>query len=172
MISLDTSVCMKWVKGGERYETESLDLLQRLRHREIEASANEILGLEIARGLKNAQRRQPALGITEVDIDEAFDLVEGMFRKGIMLECSVRDVKTLSKELVKQFALFMADALHLATALYLGAEFFVVDDHHFLAPEVVNYATRSGVRIANLPDLIAALNTTPTNGEEPITHNP
>lgn len=122
--------------------------------------------------MKNAQRRQPSLGITEADIDEAFDLVEEMFRTGIMLECSVRDVKTLSKELVKQFALFMADALHLATAVYLGAEFFVVDDHHFLTPEVVNYAACSGVRIVNLPDLITALDTTPTSGNEATNQNP
>lgn len=57
-------------------------------------------------------------------------------------------------------------------ALDLGAEFFVVDDHHFLAPEVVNYAARSGVRIVNLPDLIAALDTSPTNGNEATIQNP
>jgi hypothetical protein len=63
----------------------------------------------------------------------------------------------LAKDLELGLGLFMADALHLATALYLNASHLVVDDHHFLAPEVVSYAAGFGVRIVNLPDLIAEL---------------
>ncbi len=161
MISIDTSICMKWFKGGERYEAEARDLRQRIERQEVEAAANEILSLEIVRGLKNAQVRQPSLGIVDADIEDAFSAVEGMFQTGILLECPVSNVKTQTKEIQMTLGLFMADALHLATAIYLGVAYFVVDDHHFLTPDVVNYAVGFGVKTVNLPALIAALNATP-----------
>jgi hypothetical protein len=51
----------------------------------------------------------------------------------------------------------MADAIHLATALHIKAEYFAVDDQHFLAAEVVTYASGLNLKVLNLPDLIAAL---------------
>jgi hypothetical protein len=73
------------------------------------------------------------------------------------MECLVSYVKPLAKDIEMQLGLFMADALHPATAVYLRVECFVVDDHHFLTPVVVNYAAGFGVQVVNLPDLIAAL---------------
>jgi hypothetical protein len=70
----------------------------------------------------------------------------------------VHEVKALAKELEIKLGLFMADALHLASAIYLRVPYFVVDDQHFLAPAVVNHAAKFGVQVLNLPDLIAALN--------------
>lgn len=158
MIGIDSSVCMKWFKPGERYEAEAQDLRQRLQRHEVEAAACEILGLEIVRGLKKAQGLQPSLAITDAHVESAFNAVEAMFQTGIVLECPVSEVKGLAKEIEINPALFMADALHLATAIHLRVSHFVVDDQHFLAPDVVNYAAGLGVQIVNLPDLIAALN--------------
>jgi predicted nucleic acid-binding protein len=157
VIALDASVCMKWFKGGERYEAEAQELRGRIAHQEIAAIANEILSLEIVRGLKNAQSRQPASGITNDDIEDAFRAVEGMFQTGILLECPVSEAKPQAKEIEIVLGLFMADAIHLATAVHLGADFLVVDDHHFLTAHVVNYAANRGVRVVDLPGLIVAL---------------
>jgi hypothetical protein len=96
--------------------------------------------------------------MTDARINLAFERLEGMFQGGALLECPVSEVKTQTKEIQMTLGLFMADALHLATAIYLGVEYFVVDDHHFLTPDVVNYAAGFGVKVVNLPDLIAALN--------------
>jgi predicted nucleic acid-binding protein len=155
---MDTSVVMKWFKTGERYEAPARDLRQRIDRREVEAAVNEILSLEIARGLKNAQVRQPALGITDAVIENAYGALELMCQTGVLLECEVKEVKTLTKDIELTLGLFMADALHLATAIYMVVQYFVVDDHHFLAPAVVNYAASFGVQVVNLPDLLAALN--------------
>ena len=157
MIGIDASVCIKWFKGGERYDAEAQVLRQRLERQEVDAVASEILSLEIARGLKKAQVQQPALGITNADIDAAFNVVEGMFQTGILLECPVTDVKIRAKEIEVGLGLFMADALHLATATHLGASHFVTDDHHFLTSAVAGYTASAGIRVVNLPDLIAAL---------------
>jgi hypothetical protein len=80
-----------------------------------------------------------------------------MFQTGILLECPVTDVKTRAKEIEVALGLFMADALHLATAVHLGASHFVTDDHHFLTPGVGAYAASAGLQVVNLPNLIAAL---------------
>jgi hypothetical protein len=71
VIGIDASVCIKWFKSGERYDAEAQDLRQRLAPQEVEAVASEIISLEIVRGLKKAQVQQPALGITDSDIDAA-----------------------------------------------------------------------------------------------------
>jgi predicted nucleic acid-binding protein len=157
VISIDASVCIKWFKSGERYDAEAQDLRLRLARQEVEAVASEIISLEIVRGLKKAQVQQPALGITDSDIDAAYSVVEGMFQTGILLECPVTDVKTRAKEIEVALGLFMADALHLATAAHLGASHFVTDDRHFLTPAVAAYVASAGLQVVNLPDLIAAL---------------
>jgi predicted nucleic acid-binding protein len=149
---------MKWFKDGERFEAEARDLRQRIERREIVAVTNQILSLEIVRGLKNAQVRQPHLGITDVFIDQTFAHLEGMFQTSLLLDCSVAEVKTHAKDIIIALGLFMADALHLATAVYMRVRYFVVDDHHFLTPDVLNDAAGFGVQVINLPDLIAALN--------------
>ena len=84
MIGIDASVCVKWFKSGERYDTEAQDLRQRLERQEVEAAANEILSLEIVRGLKSVQARQPALGPSDAEIDSVFRAMEGMFQAGIL----------------------------------------------------------------------------------------
>ena len=66
-------------------------------------------------------------------------------------------MKVLAKDLEVKLGLFMADAVHLASAIYLRVAYFVVDDHHFLEPAVMSYAASLGVQVLNLPDLIAAL---------------
>jgi hypothetical protein len=81
-----------------------------------------------------------------------------MFIGGAMLQCYVREVKTRAKDIEMSLGLFMADAVHLATATDMSVQYFEVDDHHFFAPDVQNYAAGFGVRVVNLPDLIAALN--------------
>jgi predicted nucleic acid-binding protein len=65
VIAVDTSVCMKWFKGGERYEAEAQNLRHLVEKQEVDAIASEILSLEIVRGLKNAQVRQPSLGVAD-----------------------------------------------------------------------------------------------------------
>ena len=157
MIAADTSVVMKWFKARERHESESRDLRGRMERGEVKAAACEILSLEVVRGLKNAQNRRPDLGVTDVNIEDAFTCIEDMFRTKIVVECPVADVKALAKDVEVTLGLYMADALHLATALHLEADYLVVDDHHFLEPEVVDYAAARGVAIVDLPDLIAAL---------------
>ncbi|HXG12839.1 MAG TPA: type II toxin-antitoxin system VapC family toxin [Gemmataceae bacterium] len=155
---MDTSVAVKWFKPGERYEAEALDLIDRIDRSEVEAVASEIVTLEVVRALKNAQVQQPALGITDARIRLASGRLEGMFASGALLQSFVREVKPQAIEIELALGLFMADAVHLATAVYVPVQYLVVDDRHFLTPDVITYAAGFGVQVVNLPDLIAALN--------------
>jgi predicted nucleic acid-binding protein len=157
MINIDSSVAVKWFKPGERSEAEALDLRARIDHGRVEAAAHEIVSLEVVRAPKNTQLRQPGLGMTDALISRAFDRLERMFASGALLECLVREVRRQAKDIELGLGLFMADALHLAAAIYLGVQYFVVDDQHFLAPDVVKHAATCGVQVVNLPDLLAAL---------------
>ena len=155
---------MKWFRRGERHESEALELRERIERRKVEVAANEVVSLEVVRGLKNAQTRQPALLISDDEVEAGFATMEAMFRTGVLVECPVAEVKTIAKDVEMSLGLFMADALHLATAIHLRAEFFVVDDQHFLSPAVVNYTASMGVQIVNLPELIARLHAAVPNG--------
>jgi predicted nucleic acid-binding protein len=168
MISIDTSVAVKWFKPGERYESEALDLLTRIDRGEVVATANEIISLEVVRALKNAQVRQPVLGITDARIHTAYQRIEDLFAGHALLECRVGDVKAVAKDAEMSLGLFMADAVHLATAIYLGVQYFVVDDRHFQAPPVLAHASSAQVRVVDLPTLIAALSAASGGASSPI----
>jgi predicted nucleic acid-binding protein len=87
MIEVNSSVAVKWFKPGERFKAEALDLLKRIDQGTAEAAANEIVGLEIVRALKNAQTRFPALAITDTRIEQAYARIEKLFTSGVLLEC-------------------------------------------------------------------------------------
>ncbi len=159
MIAVDTSVAAKWFKPGERYEAEALDLGARIARGEVGAIANEIVSLELVRALLRAQHDRPSLGITPAHVQNAYLRMEALLDVGNMLRCSVGEVRALAKDIQVDLGLFMADALHLATALYLRVTHFVADDRHLLNDDVVAYARRFGVEVVNLPDLISALGT-------------
>lgn len=159
MIVVGSSVAVKWYKPGERFESEALDLHTRLSVAEVEAAACEILSLEVVRALKRTQIEEPHRRISDDSIGEAYENLEDLFRQGWLLECSVHEVKPLAKTLQLEVGLFMADALHAATALHLNAEFLVPDDRHLLGPEPLRYLAGRGLKAVNLPDLLAALDT-------------
>jgi len=126
MIALDASVVVKWFKPHERFEAEAQSLLDLIGSFKVEALASEWLSLEVVRGLKRAQKEVPALAISDEDIHAAYEAIETLFRSGALLEVPVSEVKTLTKNVEIALGLYAADALHLATAIYLGARWLVL----------------------------------------------
>ena len=157
MIALDASVVVKWFKPHERFEAEAQSLLNLIGSFKVEALASEWLSLEVVRGLKRAQQEVPALAISDEDIHAAYEAIETLFRSGALLEVPVSEVKTLTKNAEIALGLYAADALHLATAIYLGARWLVTDDSHLLSVPVQEYASASGVAIVNPAEVMAQL---------------
>lgn len=147
MIVLDASVVVKWFKPQERFAAEAQWLLEQIGAFRIEAAASEWISLEVVRGLKRAQREVPLQAISDEDIHAAYDALETLFQSGALEEIPVSEVKVLTKNAEIALGLYAADALHLATAIYLGARLLVTDDHHLLAEPVRQYAQMAGVSI-------------------------
>jgi predicted nucleic acid-binding protein len=158
VIAMDSSVVVKWFKSGEPNEKESRDLRQRIERQEVRAVVNEILALEVVRGLKKAQTHQPALGILDSDVEDAWLILESMIQTGILEQRRVDHLRNLAKDFVAAYYLGVADALHLATAIDTKARYFVSEDQDLLKSAVVNSVRGLGVEVVNLPSLIAALN--------------
>ncbi len=147
MIVLDASVVVKWFKPQERFAAEAQWLLEQIGAFRIEAAASEWISLEVVRGLKRAQREIPTCAISDEDIHAAYGALEALFRSGALREIPVSEVKIPTKNAEIALGLYAADALHLATAIYLGARLLVTDDHHLLAEPVRQYAQMAGVRV-------------------------
>ncbi|MBI3921070.1 MAG: type II toxin-antitoxin system VapC family toxin [Armatimonadetes bacterium] len=157
MIALDASVAVKWFKPGERFQAEAEELLNLLSGFRIEAIGSEWLPLEVVRGLKRAQQEVPDLAIEDSDIHAAYDAIVALHRCGALLEVPVGEVRALAKNAEISLGLYAADAVHLATAVHLGARLLVTDDHHLLSPLVKAYAAPSGVAVVDPQDAVAAL---------------
>jgi len=153
MITLAASVVVKWFKPHERFEAEAQALLDLVGGFKVEALASEWLSLEVVRGLKRAQQEVPVLAISDEDIHAAYEAIETLFRSGALLEVPVSEVKTLAKDAEIALGLYAADALHLATAIYLGARWLVTDDGHLLSAPVQKYASAFGVAVINLAEM-------------------
>ncbi|HKI32032.1 MAG TPA: PIN domain-containing protein [Gemmataceae bacterium] len=166
MIVLDSAVVMKWYKHGERHEAEALDLRQRIERREVEAAVSELVPLEVVRGLKVAQRRDPSLGLTDAAIESAFANLLTMSQSGVLSHFPVTLASAKAKDIILALGLFMADAVQLATAVVLGAQYFATENHHFTAPFVCNGAAAMGVSVVDVPQMIAILN---ASGGGPVT---
>ncbi len=158
MIAIDTSVALKWYKPGEPHEMEARDLLKRLERGEVQAMASEIMALEVVRGLKKAQVNIPSLGILDADILDVFNHLESMVSGGMLQHERVEAVRALARDLIIALNLAAADALHLATAIHAKAHYFVTEDQYLLKPGPIGHAGTFGVRVVDLPNLIAALN--------------
>ena len=157
MIALDTTVVVKWFKPQERFAAEAHQLLELIGDFKVEAVANEWLSLEVVRGLKRAQQEVPAHAVRDEDIHAAYEALETLFRSGALLEIPVSEVKILTKNAEIVLGLYAADALHLATAIHLGARWLVTDDRHLLAAPVRQYALAAGVTIVNPAEVLAQL---------------
>src|SRR4051794_16681501 len=94
-IEIDSSVPMKWFKTKETNSAEAADLGSRLMRGELPACANEILSLEVVRGLRRTQVLEPHLGVTVASMDDAFQRIEHLFEIGYLKKCGVSGVKTL-----------------------------------------------------------------------------
>ncbi len=159
MIALDASVVVKWFRPQERFAAEAHRLLELIGDFKVEAAASEWLSLEVVRGLKRAQRAVPAPAIRDEDIHAAYEALETLFRSGALLEIPVSEVKVLTRNAAIALGLYAADALHLATAIHLGARWLVTDDHHLLSDPVRQYALAAGVTIVNPAEMLAHLST-------------
>jgi predicted nucleic acid-binding protein len=131
---------VKWFKKNERFGKEADLLRKKVLSLESTFYINEWAQLELVRALNKA-------GYVTDNIIEASDYIDGLIDLEAIKLITVSEVIKLANKLQIELTLYASDAVHLATALYSSSNIFWVDDRHFLKPEVVNIANKSGLEI-------------------------
>ncbi|PKP57294.1 MAG: hypothetical protein CVT89_04735 [Candidatus Altiarchaeales archaeon HGW-Altiarchaeales-2] len=146
MIYLDASVVVKWFKKGEEFENESLELYNKIERFEIEACASEWMVLEVVRALVKA-------GASKKKIDDDFQTLTDLFNINAVQRFSVLPVLSLAKNIEYELNMYVADAVHLATAIISGSSILLSEDEHFYKQNVKDYAKKFGLEIKKLKEI-------------------
>ncbi len=146
MITLDTSVIVKWFKEGEEYEKDPLKILEDIKSFKVICVANEWLILETIRALVKA-------GYSKDKINEAYETLTELMNVNAIRKVSVGDVISHSKSIEYELKLYAADAVHLATAIHSASRILVTEDKHLLQKKVKDYADKHNLKISRIKEL-------------------
>nr|QNO46316.1 tRNA(fMet)-specific endonuclease VapC [Methanosarcinales archaeon ANME-2c ERB4] len=146
MVAVDTSAIVKWFKIEENRES-ALKLRSWTEEGEITLVISAILPSECARGLKKA-------GWENKEIYEALDLLDRITNLcAIDLIPVDRLVVKSAQALVVEQNLYSADAIHAATAILTGSDFFVSSDAHHTKKSLEEYMENKGVKVLKLSEI-------------------
>ncbi len=136
IVTVDTSAIVKWFKTEENREA-ALKLRGWTEDEKIKLVISAILPSECARGLKKA-------GWRNKEIYEAIEMLDMIINLcGIELIPVDRLVVKSAQTLVVEHDIYSADAIHAATAILTGSNFFVSSDKHHTKKSLKEYMENS-----------------------------
>lgn len=145
-VTVDTSAIVKWFKIEENREY-ALKLRSWVEEEKIELIISAILPSECARGLKKA-------GWESKEIYETLDMLDRIINLcGIELIPVDRLVVRSAQALVVEQNIYSADAIHAATAILTGSNFFVSSDAHHTKKSLKEYMENKGVKVSKLSEI-------------------
>ena len=146
MVAVDTSSIVKWFKVEEDRES-ALKLRSWAEDEDIKLVISAIRPSECARGLKKA-------GWENKEIYEALDMLDRIINLcGIeLIPVDILVVKSAQALVVEQ-NLYSADAIHAATAILTGSNFFVSSDAHHAKKSLEEYMENKGVKVLKLSEI-------------------
>ena len=143
---MDTSSIVKWFKVEEGREA-ALKLRKWTEEGRIKLVVSVILLSECARGLKKA-------GWEDDEIYEVLEMLDTIVELcGVDVIPVDRLVIKSAQKLVVNYDLYSADAIHAATAILAGANYFVSSDGHHLKRNLKAHMVEKGVRILTLSEV-------------------
>jgi predicted nucleic acid-binding protein len=145
-VAVDTSAIVKWFKIEENRES-ALKLRSWTEEENIKLVISAILPSECARGLKKA-------GWENKEIYEALGMLDRIINLcGIELIPVDKLVVKSAQSLVVEQNLYSADAIHAATAILTGSDFFVSSDAHHTKKSLEEYMENKGVKVLKLSEI-------------------
>ena len=145
-VAVDTSAIVKWFKVEEDREP-ALKLRSWTEEEKVKLVISAILPSECARGLKKA-------GWENKEIYEALDMLDRIIHLcGIeLIPVDILVVKSAQSLVVEQ-NLYSADAIHAATAILTGSNYFVSSDAHHTKKSLEEYMENKGVKVLKLSEI-------------------
>jgi predicted nucleic acid-binding protein len=145
-VTVDTSAIVKWFKAEEDRE-RALKLRSWAEVGKINLVISIILLSECARGLKKA-------GWENKEIYDAVDMLDRIINLcGIELIPVDRLVVKSAQTLVIEHGIYSADAIHAATAILTGSNFFVSSDKHHVKKSLKERMENKGVKVFTLSEI-------------------
>ncbi len=145
-VTVDTSAIVKWFKIEEDRE-RALKLRSWAEVGKIKLVISAILLSECARGLKKA-------GWENKEVYEALDMLDMIVNLcGIELIPVDRLVVKSAQTLVIEHGIYSADAIHAATAILTGSNFFISSDKHHSKKSLKEYMENKGVSVFKLSEI-------------------
>ena len=137
---------IKWFKEEQGREN-ALWLRNKAEDGEIKLLISAITLPEVARGLKKA-------GWKKGEIHKCLKMLDTIIK---LLEIEMVDANTLvaklAQEIVVEFNLYSADAVHLASAILSNSDLFVSADSAHLKDAVREYSKNKGMKVVGLSEL-------------------
>ena len=143
-VAVDSSIVVKWFKKGEDFESEALRLRDDVLSSTVVALASELIHLEVCRALVK-------VGYPYGKVDEAYSTLNEITDLGFMRSVSTATVKDKAKDFVRNFNLYVSDALSLATAVVSSSD-LLTEDRHLLKEEIKNMMRKNGLRVVGLKE--------------------
>ena len=145
-ITVDTSAIIKWFKI-ERDRERALKLRNWAEAAKIRLAVSAILLSECARGLKKA-------GWKDTEIYESLDMLDMIVSLcGIELVPVDRLVVKSAQRFVIEHSIYSADAIHVATAILTGSDFFVSSDEHHIKQGLKEEMKKKEVEVLRLSEI-------------------
>jgi len=145
-VCIDTSAIVKWFRV-EKGSDEALKLREWTEKQRINLVFSMILLSECARGLKKAEW-------SDDEIYEALEMLDTIIEL-----CSVevvpidRLVIKSAQNLVVDYGLYSADAIHDATAILTGSNYFVSSDEHHFKKDLELHMEKKGIILLKLSEV-------------------
>lgn len=148
VISVDSSVIVKWFKKGEKYEQEALKLRDDVLSTAVIPILSEWVYLEVVRGLVKALYPKDK-------IRQAYDTLKEMAELGFIKVISISNLLEKAKELEIELKLYSSDAISLACAIQNSTN-LLSEDKHLLQKSVKDFTEKLGLKVSQLIDFYSA----------------
>jgi len=144
VVSVDSSVIVKWFRKGESQEKEAMKLRDDVLAGAVAPFMSEWVYLELVKALVKA-------GYPKAKIMQAYETLREMTDLGFIRAVSVSSLLDKAKDLEVELKLYSADAVNLSVAV-LNSMNMLTEDKHLLKESAKNFMGKLGLKIVKLDE--------------------
>lgn len=151
VVSMDSSVIVKWFKKGEDHEREALKFRDDILAGAVAPVVSEWVFLELVRALVKTE-------YPKAKVMQAYETFKEMIELGFIRTVPISNLLDKAKDLEVELRLYAADAVSLSVSV-LNSVNMLTEDKHLLQRSVKNYMEKLGLKIIKLGEFYSRLET-------------